>query len=576
MFKRRLIVMLILITIVPIAVIWVFNFFKLRRDIVNMVYREEQSMTEKIKKDVENRIELSKSHLDYLSNRKEIVSFLASGRNQSSALAVLENNLYASRLFNGYFLIDDSAMQVAKTYKDKSIPVRYSSLSDQNYATMALKGEFSISDVVVPELTDKPVVIFAYPVRGPENEVIGALCGLMEVERLYEIIKDLRLTPNSYGFITDRYGTAIAHFNKEMILTANFFEDVQIAADDARKVREDTSGLLKYVFQNQKKHFFFKKIPETGWIVAYAIPVKDLYLEVNKMMYFTIGVSVVVIIMSVFAALFISRKITNPLDKIIKGVEKIKKGNFDFKLDLKTGDEFQLFSETFNDMVSSLKERDLVKEAFGKYVSNQVLDEILNGKVALGGEMKNITVLFSDIRDFTKLSSKMEPAKVVKFLNDYFSSMVDVVFKHGGSIDKFLGDGLMALFGAPISYHDSARRAVDAAIEMRIKLSEINVRRELEGEEPIDIGVSLHTGECIVGNIGTQQKMEYTAVGDVVNITSRLEELNKEFKTHVIITEATYQHVADFVKVQPLPEVQIRGRSESIKIYEVLSKKPTA
>jgi adenylate cyclase len=398
----------------------------------------------------------------------------------------------------------------------------------------------------------------------------------MEVERLYEIIKDLRLTPNSYGFITDQYGTAIAHADKEKILKANFFRDVEIAEEDAQKVREDTSGLLKYTYEGHRKHFFFKKIPETGWIVAYTIPVKDLYLEVNKMMYFTIGVSVIVIVISVLAALILSRRITSPLDKIITGVEKVKTGNFDFKLDLKTGDEFQLFSETFNEMVESLKERDLVKEAFGKYVSNQVLDEILNGKVALGGEMKNITVLFSDIRDFTKLSSKMEPAKVVKFLNDYFSSMVDVVFKHGGSIDKFLGDGLMALFGAPISYHDSARRAVDAAIEMRIKLSEINVRRELEGENPIDIGVSLHTGECIVGNIGTQQKMEYTAVGDVVNITSRLEELNKEFKTHVIITEATYQHVADFVKVRPLPEVQIRGRSEAIRIYEVLSKKPTA
>jgi len=115
---------------------------------------------------------------------------------------------------------------------------------------------------------------------------------------------------------------------------------------------------------------------------------------------------------------------------------------------------------------------------------------------------------------------------------------------------------------------------VNAAIEMRIKLSEINARRELEGESPIDIGVSLHTGDCIVGNIGTQQKMEYTAVGDVVNITSRLEELNKEFRTHIIITQATYELVKDFVRVRPLPEVNIRGRSDSIMVYEVLSKRP--
>ena len=212
------------------------------------------------------------------------------------------------------------------------------------------------------------------------------------------------------------------------------------------------------------------------------------------------------------------------------------------------------------------------KEAFAKYVSPHMADEISRNFGELNvdaGERTEITILFCDIREFTSLSENLPPEEVVRILNRYFSFMVEVIFAYGGTLDKFMGDGIMAFFGAPRPDPEHARNACLAALAMQLELRRLNLVMEWEGIPPLSIGVGINTGEAVVGNIGTDRRMEYTAIGDHVNLASRLEVLNKEFKTGVIISEFTLERAGSFA-VRDLGEVDIRGKREPIRIYELI------
>ena len=212
------------------------------------------------------------------------------------------------------------------------------------------------------------------------------------------------------------------------------------------------------------------------------------------------------------------------------------------------------------------------KEAFAKYVSPHVADEISRNLGDLNvdtGERTEISILFCDIRGFTSMSENLPPEEVVRILNRYFSFMVEVIFAHGGTLDKYMGDGIMAFFGAPRNDPNHARNACLAALAMQRELRRLNLVMEWEGSMPLSIGVGINTGEAVVGNVGTDRRMEYTAIGNHVNLASRLEVLNKEFKTGVIISEFTLKKAGN-ISVRDLGEVEIRGKRKPIRIYELL------
>ena len=187
------------------------------------------------------------------------------------------------------------------------------------------------------------------------------------------------------------------------------------------------------------------------------------------------------------------------------------------------------------------REKRRVKGLFGRYVSKDVYEQLMEDPslAQLGGRRREMTVLFSDIRGFTAHSEQGEPEDVVATLNEYFSRMVDIVFRHKGTLDKFVGDMVMALFSAPVKDADHADNAVRAAVEMVAELGRLNAKWAQEGKPPLDIGIGINTGEMIAGNIGSETIMSYTVIGDAVNLGSRLESLNKEYGTRIIISDAT-------------------------------------
>ena len=213
------------------------------------------------------------------------------------------------------------------------------------------------------------------------------------------------------------------------------------------------------------------------------------------------------------------------------------------------------------------KEKRKIKKIFKHYVSEEVVDEILQypDDIPLVGKRVQATVLFSDIRGFTSLSENYDPQRIVAMLNTYFSAMVDIIFKNKGTLDKYIGDGILAFFGAPIVRTGHADSAVTTAIEMMSKLDELN--KELALPDPLRIGIGIHSGEAIVGNIGSQRKMEYTIIGDTVNTASRVEGLTKELKADILITEETFSRLKGNYLIVPEREIVMRGKTRPIMLY---------
>jgi len=216
------------------------------------------------------------------------------------------------------------------------------------------------------------------------------------------------------------------------------------------------------------------------------------------------------------------------------------------------------------------RQRRLLQDVFGRYVSEDVAKELLNyGDIPLGGNRQLLTIMFTDLRNFTDYSEGRDPHELVGELNEYFAGMSAEIKKHSGMINKFIGDGIMAIWGAPVEHADDARRAVACGLSMVGINREFNERRAAQGKLPLRIGIGIHTGVAMVGNIGAPEKMEYTAMGDTVNRASRIESANKSFGTQLLVSEMTYHLVSDFVVARCVGKAEMKGVAEPMSLFEV-------
>lgn len=287
-----------------------------------------------------------------------------------------------------------------------------------------------------------------------------------------------------------------------------------------------------------------------------------------------IFVSILLMLISFIITHGLSRLILNPLKNLTEASKRIQNGDYKSRVGIVTSDELGALADSFNDMADSLAEKEFMRDTFGKIVDPEVRDYLMSGSgkeslgAALGGETREVTVLFCDIRSFTAMSEKMEASEVVQLLNKYFTALGKCIAAHHGIINKYIGDAIMAIFGAPVKSENSARDAFLAALDMRKALVEVNEDFKKEGFPEVHFGIGIHTGPVFAGTIGAENRMEYTVIGDTVNTASRLESLCKTYTKDLILSEASAEKLGkEDSKLSFVAEAEIRGKSQPMKLY---------
>lgn len=277
---------------------------------------------------------------------------------------------------------------------------------------------------------------------------------------------------------------------------------------------------------------------------------------------------------SAAVGIWIARGVSKPVLQLAEGARKIGEGDYQHRVNVNQPDEMGLLAASFNHMSKGLAERDQVRDLLGKVVSPAVAAELLRKDVTLGGEERQVTVLFSDVRNFTTMCEALAPQEVLGILNRYFTRMSAIVEAHGGVVDKYVGDAIMALFGAPLANPDDADRAMETALEMCEALDELNSQQQIRGYPAINIGIGVNTGVVIAGNMGSQARLNYTVIGDGVNLASRLEGLTKtpEYATRIIISRTTLAKAKGRYQTRPLGEVAVKGKQKPTEIYALLGR----
>jgi adenylate cyclase len=287
---------------------------------------------------------------------------------------------------------------------------------------------------------------------------------------------------------------------------------------------------------------------------------------------FGVFVAIIGIVFALFSAWLIGRSVAKPLDELRAAAHAVTEGKLDVQVPLRRADEFGALIGEFNHMVTELREKERLRQTFGAHVGRKAAQEILSRDPGLGGSEQEITVMFVDIRSFTARSAHLSPTKAVGLLNEFLREMVDAVeSENAGMINKFLGDGFMALFGIGKDERNHADSALAAARSIHRTLEQLNAQRAARGEDPIQIGIGINTGPAIVGSIGSPERMEFTVIGNTVNVASRIEALNKTLSTSLLISRSTRDALGSAAELRALPPQPVKGVDELVEVFTLAS-----
>lgn len=275
----------------------------------------------------------------------------------------------------------------------------------------------------------------------------------------------------------------------------------------------------------------------------------------------------VALLLAALASHFIAKGVGGPVRSLMEAAGRVAEGDYGVTVELARRDELGRLADSFNEMTEGLRLKEQYRGVLDKVVSKDVAKELIEGGIELGGEIRNVAVLFADIRGFTALTEGMAPEAVITLINACMEKMSEAVEAEGGVVDKYVGDELMAVFGAPVSRGDDAGRAVRAAIRIQEGLADLNKRRRAEGADPIGVGVGVNSGKAVAGNMGSSNRLNYTVLGEEVNLASRLCAMAPAGE--VYISEATAGEVNGTLSLEPIGAYQLKGFSKDCHVFRV-------
>jgi len=410
-----------------------------------------------------------------------------------------------------------------------------------------------------------------------------------------------------YVDVYDRTGLSVWHPNnnvegKNFAEWKNEFPEMWKYVE--RSFTEDkVSGYYDFFDENsnrKRKYMVLAHSPGTPFIVAATVNIDEFFTPVhdeitsqsnmatrqarlsveasskstqNKLRMLSIGGILLLLGIGALFALWFAGSVSRPVMRLGNAVARMGEGNWSVEVPEQGAVEVRNLGKSFNELgkqlIEYIEKRDFIRDTFGRYLTQEVVAQLLESRdgLELGGEAREITMIMSDIRGFTALIADMQPHQVILFLNRYLGKMVEIIQNHKGIVDEIMGDGIFAFFGAPEPLEDHPARAVACALEMQAVMEEINALNGADGFRPIEMGIAVHTGTVIVGNIGSEKRTKYGAVGSDVNLTGRME--SYAVGGQVLISHSTYKHMSQMLEVADVLEVQMKGVALTSVLYDV-------
>jgi adenylate cyclase len=393
---------------------------------------------------------------------------------------------------------------------------------------------------------------------------------------LFQLVNDMAENDQViYALITNEKNIIRAHSNIEKVNKAYSAPANMIFLKKGSDVK-----VSSFVYGGEEILFFEKSVMyqklEVGK-VRLAISQRKILESIRLAKLFILVLTVIIILIGLLLSLGLSMYISHPINKLRESTKALGKGDFDHRIAIPRNDELGDLGSAFNKMAEDLALKDKIQDSFGRYVTPEIVDLIMadpDDNPWMKGSRVEATVLFVDIRGFTTLSENKAPEVIVELLNDYFSRITEIVIKHGGHLNKFVGDAAMAIFGTPVPNLEHAEAAVKAALDIQAAIAMLDGTK-LDGTQkiqflPYQVGVGINSGEVVAGNLGSQKRMEYTVIGDNVNVASRLTSLAEAGE--ILISKRTYELIKSKIKlkIEEKGTVPVKGRRMEITIFNVL------
>ncbi len=434
----------------------------------------------------------------------------------------------------------------------------------------------------------KPGIASASPIFAPNGAFSGAVTVEIELFRISEFLAASRIGPESSVFLINDSKQVVAYsdtakFRKRIVVAGKpkwVLRKVDDLPDKAvvksfaelrkRSPKLPPSGQHLFSFEHDDQTWQAMYIPFPAsagnrWTVGVVVPEDAFLRQIKRNRWMAVFISLMVSFAAVLIAAYLSRSISQPLNKLVKETERIR------DLDLRGDVRVKSSLAEVDAMASSVDSMKAGLRSFEKYVPRELVKQLVfSGEEAIvQGETRELTVMFTDIAGFTSISEGLAPEQLVAHLNRYFDEATNVLQAHGGTIDKYIGDAVMAFWGAPREMPDHAERACRAALGLQQALRELNAAWEETGVPPMHTRIGVHTGEVIVGNIGSDERLAYTIIGDGVNLASRIEGINKQYGTWVMVSHETYNRVKDIFVGRAVDIVAVKGRRTGELLYEL-------
>jgi adenylate cyclase len=449
-------------------------------------------------------------------------------------------------------------------------------------ASKSLNTEWSDVYVFIGSIKE-PGITVSYPILLNKNATLkGVIAVDISIKNLSKFLASNKFTPNLKSYIindkqeiiatSDPINNIVFGNNDFKVLSINEMGDCILKyTDQLYREKNKSENIIKFEYKNVDYYAVYTDFPSTfmkNWKIVLIYPLDDFIKEIKENNKESLLISLLILIFSSFLMVLVARRISRPIIQLSKEAEKIREFKLFDNISVQTSiKEIQTLAHSMENMKTSFG-------SFAKYVPHTLVSKLVrkNQSIQIGGKIKEITLLFTDITDFTSVSEPISADKVATYLSDYFDELTKIIMHTEGTIDKYIGDSIMAFWGAPIPDKNNSFNACLAALLCQKKLIEINALWHHDHKPVFKTRFGIHTGEAVVGNIGSSERMNYTAIGDNVNLCSRLEGLNKIYGTQIIISETVYDRVKNKFLTRPLDWVEVKGKTQPIKIFELIAK----